>query len=191
MSKPVTLYLVRHGQATGSIEDDPDPGLNDLGRAQAEAAARELAPLGPMPLITSPMRRTRETADAFLKHWGGEARVEPRVSEIGFPTTKLEERRAWLMEIMAGRWSDPAAQSTPGVDLNAWRAGVIDALKEIPESSVITSHFVAINVVVGHLLGDDLVVKFRPDNCSVTIVERVGDELRLVEMGREAETVIQ
>lgn len=191
MSEPVTLYLVRHGQATGSIEEDPDPGLTELGRAQAEAAARELAPLGPMPLITSPMRRTRETADAFLEHWGGEARVEPRVSEIGFPTTDLAARRAWLMEIMAGRWSDPATRSTEGVDLDAWCTGVIDALKEIPESTVITSHFVAINVVVGRLLGDDLVVKFRPDNCSVTIVERVGDELRLVKKGREADTVVQ
>lgn len=191
MSKPVTLYLVRHGQATGSIEDDPDPGLNDLGRAQAEAVARELSPLGPMPLITSPMRRTRETADAFLKQRGGDARVEPRVSEIGFPTTDLAARRAWLMEIMAGRWSDPAARATEGVDLDAWCKGVIEALKEIPESSVITSHFVAINVVVGHLLSDDLVVKFRPDNCSVTIVERVGDVLRLVEKGREADTEVQ
>lgn len=191
MSESITLYLVRHGQATGGIAEDPDPGLNELGREQAEAVARTLAPLGPMPLISSPMRRTRETADAFLKHWGGDARIEPRVSEIDFPTTSLEERHDWLLKIMPGRWSDPVARAAEGVDLDAWRAGVIEALKEIPESSVITSHFVAINVVVGHLLGDDLVVKFRPDNCSVTIVERVGNELRLVEQGREADTEVQ
>ena len=191
MSNPITLYIIRHGQATGGIEDDLDPGLNDLGRAQAVAAARQLSSLGPMPLISSPMRRTRETADAFLQCWGGEARIEPRVSEIGFPTPGLKERRAWLMEIMAGRWSDPAARDAEGVDLDAWHKGVIEALKEIPESSVITSHFVAINVAVGHLLCDDLVVKFRPDNCSITIIEKVGGNLRLVETGREADTEVQ
>jgi broad specificity phosphatase PhoE len=60
-----TLYLVRHGQAAASWGEDPDPGLNALGHGQAArmaAALAALAALGPMPIMISPLRRTRETA---------------------------------------------------------------------------------------------------------------------------------
>ena len=48
------LVLVRHGHASGGWDDDPDPGLDDLGRAQAEAMADLVAPLGPLPILVSP-----------------------------------------------------------------------------------------------------------------------------------------
>ncbi|HEY3101908.1 MAG TPA: histidine phosphatase family protein, partial [Methylomirabilota bacterium] len=55
----VRLYLVRHGKAAASFSEARDPGLDDAGAAQAEAMAERLAPLGPLPIITSPLRRTR------------------------------------------------------------------------------------------------------------------------------------
>ena len=57
-----TLYLVRHGQAAASWGEEPDPGLNALGHGQAARMAAALAALGPMPIMISPLRRTRETA---------------------------------------------------------------------------------------------------------------------------------
>ena len=54
------LYLVRHGRAAAGWNTDPDPGLDDIGRAQAAAAADRLAPIGPLPIVTSPLRRCRE-----------------------------------------------------------------------------------------------------------------------------------
>ena len=59
------LFLVRHGRATGGYGADLDPGLDDLGRAQAAATAERLGPLGPLPMITSPLRRAREPAAAL------------------------------------------------------------------------------------------------------------------------------
>jgi len=56
------LYLVRHGQAAASWGEDPDPSLNALGHGQAARMAAALAALGPMPIMISPLRRTRETA---------------------------------------------------------------------------------------------------------------------------------
>jgi broad specificity phosphatase PhoE len=41
-----TLYLVRHGRAAARYDEDHDPGLDDIGRRQAQAAADRLAPLG-------------------------------------------------------------------------------------------------------------------------------------------------
>jgi broad specificity phosphatase PhoE len=40
------LYLVRHGKATAGWGMQKDPGLDDLGRAQAKAAALDISPVG-------------------------------------------------------------------------------------------------------------------------------------------------
>ena len=54
---------------------EKDPGLDDLGHAQAKAAALILAPLGPLPIITSPLTRTRETSRPLAEIW----EIEPRL----------------------------------------------------------------------------------------------------------------
>ena len=190
MSEWHRIYLVRHGQAAASWDEDTDPGLSELGRQQAEDAAATLAELGPMALVTSPMRRTQETAYAFTKRWNAEARIEPRISEIPSPSMALDERREWLVAIMTGKWTDPPAMATDPHDLQAWRHATYATIAEMTEPTVVTSHFVAINAIVGLITGDDLVVNFAPDNCSITIVESNGQDLRLVETGKEAETEV-
>ena len=62
MASSVLLYLIRHGRASAGFAEASDPGLDEVGRTQAETAAQELASLGPLPLITSPLKRARETA---------------------------------------------------------------------------------------------------------------------------------
>jgi broad specificity phosphatase PhoE len=81
----VRLYLVRHGKAAASFSEGRDPGLDATGAAQAEAMAERLAPLGPLPIITSPLRRTRETAATLENRWRFTARIEPAVGEIPSP----------------------------------------------------------------------------------------------------------
>src|SRR5256885_2204958 len=49
------IYLVRHGRAAADWGSHEDPGLDEIGRAQAETMANELAPRGPLPLIASPL----------------------------------------------------------------------------------------------------------------------------------------
>src|SRR5436309_4421611 len=99
------LYLVRHGRAAAGWGDDLDPGLDDVGVAQAEAAAGILSPIGPLPIIVSPLRRTRETARPLEKAWGTSATVEPRVGEIESPGLDLSRRGEWLRGVMTSRWS--------------------------------------------------------------------------------------
>ena len=45
------LYLVRHGKAAAGWGADADPGLDEIGRNQAEQMAQGLVGLGPLPLI--------------------------------------------------------------------------------------------------------------------------------------------
>ena len=58
------LYLVRHGRATSGWGLEADPGLDESGHLQAEASARKMAPVGPLPIIASPLRRARENGAA-------------------------------------------------------------------------------------------------------------------------------
>ena len=60
------LVLVRHGRPAAGWDADPDPGLDPEGVAQAERMAAALAPSGPLPIVVSPKRRTRETAGCAM-----------------------------------------------------------------------------------------------------------------------------
>lgn len=179
------IHLVRHGQASATWEQALDPGLSDLGREQAEAVARDLAPLGPLALFASPLARAQETAAPLARLWSRTPVIEPRLAEIPKPRHEIADRGAWLRGIMEGTWE------AAGEDLSAWRDIPIGALVGQREDCVIFSHFVPINVCVGHCLGRPEVVVFRPDYCSVTIFETDGTTLRLVEKGREADTVVR
>jgi len=181
------LYLVRHGQPLARYDQDHDPGLDDVGRAQAEAVAAELAPLGPLPIATSPLRRTRETAVPFERQWNLTASIEPAVGEIKSPTDDLAERSAWLLGILRGQrgWSELDEE------LRRWRDGVLRALLALDADTLVVTHFIAINAAVGEATGDDRVVNFRPDNCSCTVLDSDARTLTLVELGRERETAVR
>jgi broad specificity phosphatase PhoE len=177
------LYLVRHGRAAATFGEAVDPGLDPTGAEQAEWMARKLYPLGPLDLVSSPMRRTRETAVPLERLWKRAARVEPAVSEIPSPAAMtLEERHHWLRGVMTARWSELDAE------LRAWRDRVVEAVRAMRSPAVVVSHFIAINVAVGAAVDDDRVVIFSPDHCSVTVLGLDDGRLSLVEQGVEGAT---
>jgi broad specificity phosphatase PhoE len=160
--------------------------LDGLGQRQAEAVAAALAPLGPLAVVSSPLQRCQQTADPLASAWGAEVRVEPRVAEIPAPAgIGMGERIEWLRTAMAGTWAEL------GSNHEAFRDSVVAAVTELIVDSVVFSHFIAINAVIGAATGDDRVVIRRLDNCSVTVVEVTAAGIRLVEGGREADTLIR
>lgn len=174
------LYLVRHGKTATTWDDrDPDPGLNEVGCTQAEAMADQFAGKGPLALVTSPLRRTRETAKALELRWNVVARVDPRISEITVPASISKPRTEWLKDVLQHRWNELDSS------LESWREKVLQALLTIAQDTVLVSHFVAINVAVGHALGDNRVTCFRPENCSCTVLDLQEGKLRVVELGAQ------
>jgi broad specificity phosphatase PhoE len=174
------IYLVRHGKAGSTWDDrDPDPGLNEVGRAQSEARAADLAGKGPLPLVSSPLRRTRETASALERLWNVRAEIEPRVGEIPVPDNITTQRIPWLRETLDQHWRqlDPP--------LNLWREKVLEAILALRRDTVVVSHYVAINVAVGYATGDDRVTCFRPENCSCTVLDVEAGNLKIVELGSQ------
>lgn len=181
------VHLVRHGRATAGWDTDPDPGLDDLGRAQAIEVAARLAGLGPLVAVTSPLRRCRETAQAYLERTGtSDVLVADAVAEIPSPDGyEMSERVDWLRRAMRGSWADLDDR------YRAFRDGVVAFVRAQTDDTVVFSHFVAINAVIGACLDDDRLVIRSLDNCSVTSIEVHADRLVLLSGGAEADTLIR
>lgn len=178
------IYLVRHGRAAAAWNEAPDPGLDDTGRAQAAALAEHIDErLGrAAALWCSPLLRARETAAPLAERWGVPVQAVPEVAELPSPGLGLEERGAWLRELFAGRWSDTATF------VQDWRRSAVDALAACRDDTVVVTHAVLINAVVAAATGDDRVLVFRPDYCSVTVLGLRAGRMVLQEQGAEAAT---
>ena len=177
------VVLVRHGKAAAGWTDDLDPGLDETGRQQAEAMADRLHLFGPLPLYSSPLRRCVETAEVLGDRWGVEAILTPDVGEVESPDPDLEARGQWLRGFMRATWAEQPEE------LQAWRRRVVDFVQSLEDQdAVVVSHFVAINAAVGAATGDDRVISFAPDNCSITELKVEGGRLEVVELGGTART---
>ena len=179
------LYLVRHGEPSGTWADSADPGLTELGRQQAQIAADRIRLMQPKQIVTSPLRRAVETAMPLSFAMSFEPIVVPQIAEIPTPANmNLEHRGDWLRAIMGRSWS----QTDP--DLRQWRDVVVSGLTRLQVDTAVYSHFVAINAALGASIGDDRVLCFRPAHASVTILETNGRAISLVEIGQTAETTV-
>src|SRR5205814_1799184 len=93
------LYLVRHARPEATFSQAADGGLDRTGLEQAESVADRLAPLGPMDIVISPLRRTRETAAPLERRWTRSGRIDPGVGEIPSPMSDPAARGEWLRRI--------------------------------------------------------------------------------------------
>jgi broad specificity phosphatase PhoE len=183
------VHLVRHGRAAAGWDRDPDPELDELGYGQAKSAADRLEVLAapdPLAVLTSPLRRCRQTAAVLCDRWGVAPRVEKAIAEIPSPAgIAMVERVEWLRAAARGTWSEL------GEPYTTFRDGVVARIRAVDHDTVVFSHFVAINAVIGACLGDDRLVIRRLDNCSITVVDVGTAGLELVEGGHEADTLIR
>jgi broad specificity phosphatase PhoE/ribonuclease HI len=94
LGTPTTLILVRHGETVHTTEKrfsgrgGADPGLNSDGQAQVRAVADWLAPLADEidAMVSSPLRRTRETAEILAARLEKRFDVEDGLAEAAFGT---------------------------------------------------------------------------------------------------------
>lgn len=160
------LILIRHGQtdwnATGRWQGQADPPLNALGRAQAENAARELADRRIDALISSDLRRARETADIIAARLGLNVQLEPRLREInlgdwqGLYTDEIERR--WPHDKQ--QWHDAPLSVRPphGETIEELAARVITAADAIARRYAnrtvgIVAHELPIAVIITRTAG--------------------------------------
>ena len=101
------ILVVRHGEthenAAGIVQGQLDTDLNAFGRLQAVTTARHLSTVRFDRIITSPLRRARDTAQAILEH-------QPVSSNLRLEQdSRLKERGLGVLEGKV--WSAPANRS--------------------------------------------------------------------------------
>lgn len=188
LGAPVTLVLVRHGSTDDTDRSRPrggdgdGPPLNDNGRQQVAHLTRALAdqagadhgyelPIGrppwvevlgarPVAVVTSPLRRARETAGTLAGALGLTPLVDPEWREValgawdGLPYREIAER--WPEEFRAWRES-PAAAPPGGESLAGLAERVERARRRLAEqyrgrTVLVVSHTAPIRAVIANAL---------------------------------------
>jgi probable phosphoglycerate mutase len=154
VSRP-PVYFVRHGETDwnveGRLQGQRDIPLNDLGRVQAEEAARRLAGVAPpaetLDYVASPMARTRETMEILRGALGlapHAYRTDDRLIELTFgewegltwkQVRKADPGRAALRERDKWGYVPPGGESYA---MLAARVG--PALHEVARPTVVVAH---------------------------------------------------
>ena len=181
---PDVLILVRHAQtesnAGGLLQGRDDLGLTDAGLAQARALA---AALRPAVVVSSPLRRARQTAEVFgLRVAVDERWVELDYGELDRMPIKDVPAEVWQ------RWrSDPGWAPAGGESLLDVGARVRAACEELaPDAAerdvVVVSHVSPLKAAVAWALGvgDEVVWRLFLDVAAVSRVRTTGDSPTLV-----------
>ena len=183
------VLLVRHGLtgATGSVLAGRTPGipLDDRGREQAAALAARLASVPLDAIVTSPVQRCRETADAIAAARNGhpvavaedEQFAEVRYGDwTGKPLRQLARDPLWRAV-----QAHPSAVRFPGTDGEAIADVQHRAVRAIRDWNtrlgrdavyLICSHGDVIKSVIADCLGMhlDMFQRISADPCSLSVI---------------------
>jgi probable phosphomutase (TIGR03848 family) len=190
-----TVLLVRHGltASTGQLLTGWTPGisLDDRGLAQAKALAERLAPVPLSAIVTSPLERCQQTAEAIAGARGAGASdmtdsgppvADERVGECrygdwtGRPLKELAKDPLW-----PAVQAHPSSVRFPGPDGEAMldmQHRAVAAVRDwnarlAPEAIyVVCSHGDVIKAIVADALGLhlDMCQRIQADPCSLTVI---------------------
>ena len=183
---PTTTVLLRHGETPHTAEKrfsgsgGQDPELSEAGLRQAAAVAERLAATGGVDVVlASPMRRTRQTADAVATALGAKVREVDAFRECAFGEweglTFDEVRQGWSQAL--DTWlGDPKAEPPGGESFADVRRRVVRArdqlLARYPRQSVlVVSHVTPIKVLVTDALGAPMSALYRMELSPATLTE--------------------
>lgn len=192
---PTRLILLRHGQTELSVErrysGHGDPELTELGQKQAAAAARALEArlsgqgVEPAVVLSSPLRRARQTAAAVAETTGADLEVRDGLIETdfggweGLTFTEARERDPELH----GRWLGSADVEPPGGEsfravgerVEAERARIVEEFAG--RTVVLVSHVTPIKMLLRTALGagDEVLYRMHLDLACLNIADFYPD----------------
>jgi probable phosphomutase (TIGR03848 family) len=180
-----TVLLVRHGVTdanTGGVLAGWTPGVHlaDRGREQATALAERLMNVPVAAIVSSPLERCRETADALAA--GRELRVETddRLGECRYGDwTGQELKKLAKLPLWKVVQAHPSAATFPGGEsLRDTQARAVDAVRATNDrlgaeaTWLAVSHGDVIKALLADALGMhlDMFQRIQVDPCSVSVV---------------------
>lgn len=157
------LYLLRHGQTHANVSGELDtafPGvdLTDLGRQQAQAAARALADTGVGAIAVSTLARTDQTARPLAQASGLVPTVHAGLREVSAGDFEMCSDQASVhgyLETIGGWLDGDLGRQMPGGETGAaflarYDAAIADVCALGVDSAVVISHGAAIRTWVTH-----------------------------------------
>ncbi|WP_405186099.1 bifunctional RNase H/acid phosphatase [Streptomyces anulatus] len=193
LGAPATLVLLRHGETALTPEKrfsgngGTDPELSATGRGQAERAAEHFAALGTVQeIVSSPLRRCRETAAAVAGRLGLDVRIDEGLRETDFGVweglTFGEVRERYADDLTA--WlASPDTAPTGGGESFAEVAGRVAAARDrivaryAGRTVLLVTHVTPIKTLVRLALGAPPEALFRMElsAASISTVAYYGD----------------
>ena len=179
------LVLVRHGRteanASGLLLGRADPGLDEVGRGHADALADAVG--GVRRVITSPLRRCVETAEAIAARAGDgpggavEVEVDERWIELDYGSLDERPVRDVAPEVWRSWRADPSFVPGGGeslADLHARVAAACESLADAAQQGdvAVVSHVSPIKSAVAWSLGVGVEIAWRM-HLDVASVSRV------------------
>ncbi|MGF1616102.1 MAG: histidine phosphatase family protein [Gammaproteobacteria bacterium] len=194
--KPTVIDLLRHGEVEGGVRfrgstDDP---LSRQGWQQMERVVGSTVWHG---IISSPLRRCADFAQAFAEQRGVPLHLEGRLREVHFGLWEGRTAAALMQaepEALARFWQAPYAYPPPGAEsLPRFERRVLDAWNDIIRGRagrrvLVITHGGVIRVILrrvrglspDHLLGIDVP---HASLHRVLVSDSLAQEVRLVERG--------
>jgi probable phosphoglycerate mutase len=175
------IAFVRHAEPVrtpaGSVEGPADPGLTMLGSEQSRRLADWLARERVDAVLSSPMRRARETAAPVAAAHGLDVEIVEGLVEYDAQSADyipMDELQAsgdprWLA-MVEGRWEDFGADPA-----HVFKARVADAVEGIVSRHagrrvVAVCHGGVVNCALASILGIDRYLWFEPKYTSISRV---------------------
>ncbi|MFE3387262.1 bifunctional RNase H/acid phosphatase [Streptomyces anulatus] len=185
LGAPATLVLLRHGETALTPEKrfsgsgGTDPELSATGRGQAERAAGHFAALGTVQeIVSSPLRRCRETAAAVAGRLGLDVRIDEGLRETDFGAweglTFGEVRERYADDLTAWLASPDTAPTGGGESFAEVAERVADARDRIVaryagRTVLLVTHVTPIKTLVRLALGAPPEALFRMELSAASI----------------------
>lgn len=183
---PTQLIFLRHGETPHTAEKrfsgsgGDNPGLNETGQAQAWAAASYLSTIGGVDaVVSSPMRRTQQTAAIVAESLGLEVAVAGAWQECSFGDwdgyTFAEVQQKWPEALNA--WMESTAVAPPGGESFDMCARRVRSARDSVLSSypgktvVVVTHVTPIKLMIRSALHAPMTSLFRMELSSASITE--------------------
>jgi broad specificity phosphatase PhoE len=187
---PTWLLLLRHGQTELSVQrrysGHGDPELTPLGHAQAAGAAARLARVPDIAaVLTSPLRRARQTAEAVAAATSAPLAVRRRLIEtdfgkwegLTFPEARARDPQVHADWLGSEEVAPPGGESFAAVGRRVTEE-LADVLNEYPGATlVLVTHVTPIKMLLRDALqgGPGVLYRLHLDLAALSIVDFYPD----------------
>ena len=190
----IKVYLIRHGEAIDGWTS-LDPGLSKIGKKQAEELKLILKEklTNDTNIISSPLLRCEETANISVKDSKKKIIINGVFRELPSPIEDLDKRVKWLKRVLPLYWEDldqDIESKLSGINYHLWRERIISKILSFKNDTIIFTHFVVINNIIGKIMSSNKIVNFYPENCSITEIGIENNKLELINLGNSSVTKV-